>query len=56
MRRQQLRRRLVDHVMWQWVCNGGDNADGWTGEATEARAVPRGLRQQRAGAEGDVQG
>lgn len=56
MRHKELYCNDVDHVMWQWVCNGGDNADSWTGKATEAGEVPRGFREQRPGAEGDVQG
>lgn len=47
---------VVDHVVWQRVCNGGDDAGGRTGEATEAGEVPRGFGEQRPGAQGDVQG
>lgn len=55
MRREELRCSVVDHVMWQRSSNGGDDADGGTGEATEAGEVPRGFGEQRPGAEGDVQ-
>lgn len=55
MRRKELHCSVVDHVMWQRVGNGGNNADGRTGEATEAGEVPRGFWEQRSGAEGDVQ-
>lgn len=53
---QELHCSAVDHVAWRWVCNGGDNADSWTGEATEAGEVPRGFGEQRPGPQGDVQG
>lgn len=56
MRRKELHCSVVDHVMCQRLCNGGDDADGRTGEATEAGEVPRGFGEQRPGAEGDVQG
>lgn len=57
MRSEQLRCNVVeDQVMWQRVLNGGVDADGWTGEATEAGEVPRGFGEQRPGAEGDIQG
>lgn len=55
MRSKEQRCSVVDHVMWQRICNGGDHDDGRTGEATEAGEVPRGFWEQWPGAEGDVQ-
>lgn len=56
MRREEQHYSVVDHVMWQRACDGGDNADGGTREAPEAGEVPRGFREQWPGAKGDVQG
>lgn len=56
MRKKDPNCRAGGHVMWRRVRNGGDRVDGRAGEAAEAGEVPRGLREQRAGAEGDVQG
>lgn len=55
MRTRELDYSVVDHVMCQRVCNGGDNGDGRAGKATEAGEVPRGFGEQWPGAEGDVQ-